>query len=327
MRPVRVERLPDIRDRREFLLLNTALLWLVNLRAAPARVGGPTGAPPLPVELWARILALVNNIKPAFVPVVISRDAELVDAGDGVVRVTLVERMLSHYDDGLTGETISAFEKLLHGSPRGTRRKGPTYTFENTAAPTPQTFAVTVPAEYTRSERKHRTRWDWLPSGVLLFEQMRHADCHARLGWDAARGCRMCGRGRFICPGCTGGMADEYDVFMGCGAARPPPGVRAAADSVVHRRGPRVPGKCRPLQTTRAQADGRAHHCLGYEVSGPDKDYNETYYHDLAPEEHERARRQRLVAALCALGLADGRGWAYRDPVDDKKELQQSDSE
>jgi hypothetical protein len=236
MRPVRVERLPDIRDRREFLLLNTALLWLVKLRSTPSRVGGPTGAPPLPVELWARILALVHNIKPAFVPVVISQDAALVlDAGDGAVRVTLVERVLSHFDDGLTGETISAFEKLLRGSPRGTRRKGPVYTFERTAAPAPRSFEVYIPAKYTLSARKRRTRWDWLPRGVLLFEQVRHPDCHARLGWDAARGCRMCGRGRFICPGCTGGMADEYDVFMGCGGGRPPPGVDLACPASAAR--------------------------------------------------------------------------------------------
>jgi hypothetical protein len=31
-------------------------------------------------------------------------------------------------------------------------------------------------------------------------------------GW-----CGFCGTGRFICPGCTGGRADRFDVFIGGG--------------------------------------------------------------------------------------------------------------
>ncbi|KAI1468283.1 uncharacterized protein F4812DRAFT_361041 [Daldinia caldariorum] len=64
------------------------------------------------------------------------------------------------------------------------------------------------PGEYLRS-RPGRVEQETPPVRV-----------HRRAGFHrAARGgeCWVCSEKRFICPGCTGGVASEFDAFMGCG--------------------------------------------------------------------------------------------------------------
>ena len=72
--------------------------------------------------------------------------------------------------------------------------------------------------------------------------------------------------GHTICPGCTGGVAQKFDAFMGCG----------------------VDLAC-PL-------------CLGLDFMRRDKELLQEYYWDGLPEEEEEARRVRFEERLGELG-------------------------
>ena len=80
--------------------------------------------------------------------------------------------------------------------------------------------------------------------------------------------CHVCNfeDGHTICPGCTGGVAQKFDAFMGCG----------------------VDLAC-PL-------------CLGLDFMRRDKELLQEYYWDGLPEEEKRARNLRFEERLGELG-------------------------
>ena len=84
--------------------------------------------------------------------------------------------------------------------------------------------------------------------------------------------CHVCEfrRRHTICPGCTGGVAQRYGAFMGCG----------------------VDLAC-PL-------------CLGLDFMEEDKSLLEHYYYEGLPEEEERARNERFESRLKELGYTTG---------------------
>jgi hypothetical protein len=235
MRPVKAEDVAGLRKSNQILLLNTTVLWFERLD--PRRIRGPTGTAPLPIELWARVLHFVTGAggAPSFIAVTVKSSAP---ADEGAQRVEVLERRLDEYTDLEGTSEIRRFEKFL-GSPqralpppprreidkfeeiwkslKGIDTKQPTFKLVDTEFPEARTFSIVVPNDYTEDQLHARTELDLLPGGVTLFCDAQFEDCHARLGWDARLGCLMCGGGGFICPGCTGGLAQKYDAFMGCG--------------------------------------------------------------------------------------------------------------
>ena len=96
-----------------------------------------------------------------------------------------------------------------------------------------------------------------------LYAQVTVPDLIARL-WDGS--CEVCSGERYICPGCTGGIAQRYDAFMSCG----------------------VDLAC-PL-------------CMGIEFMLKDKEYLQKYVHHEAPSEEKEARDGRIDDRLRELG-------------------------
>ena len=98
-----------------------------------------------------------------------------------------------------------------------------------------------------------------------LFHDVTVPDLMGRLQEHV---CHVCDfrDGHTICPGCTGGVAQRYGAFMGCG----------------------VDLAC-PL-------------CLGLKFMWEDKSLLEEFYWEGLPEEEERARRDRFDSRLKELG-------------------------
>ncbi|KAI4283571.1 MAG: hypothetical protein L6R38_002055 [Xanthoria sp. 2 TBL-2021] len=98
---------------------------------------------------------------------------------------------------------------------------------------------------------------------ACLFIDITVPDVIARL--DDGR-CWVCEGEREICPGCTRGVANEFDAFMGCG----------------------VDLAC-PL-------------CMGLDFMQEDKAFLQKYYRDGTPAKEEEARKARVSARLAELG-------------------------
>ncbi|KAI4249447.1 MAG: hypothetical protein L6R42_008985 [Xanthoria sp. 1 TBL-2021] len=96
-----------------------------------------------------------------------------------------------------------------------------------------------------------------------LFIDTTVPDVIARL--EGGR-CWVCEGERDICPGCTRGVANEFDAFMGCG----------------------VDLAC-PL-------------CMGLDFMQEDKAFLQKYYRDEPPAKEEEARKARVSARLAELG-------------------------
>jgi len=97
----------------------------------------------------------------------------------------------------------------------------------------------------------------------VLYGKVTSPDMIARMeGGD----CWFCGNTRDICPGCTGGVAEEFYCFMGCGV------------------------------------DLACPNCMGVEFALRDKEYLEKYYDKEPPESKLLARRARWDARLKELG-------------------------
>lgn len=96
-----------------------------------------------------------------------------------------------------------------------------------------------------------------------VFEGITLPDVIARLEGGM---CGFCGGGRFVCPGCTRGRADGFDVFMGYGVSL----------------------AC-PL-------------CLGCDIALEHKSFLEAYYDERVPEEEEEQVDGWLDGRLQALG-------------------------
>lgn len=117
--------------------------------------------------------------------------------------------------------------------------------------PKSRSFSITV----TDSDGK------FLPH--CLFHEITVPDVIARVQ-DTV--CFVCGDEHTICPGCTGGVAQRFDAFMGCG-------VQLAC----------------PL-------------CLGLDFMQQDKTLLETYYWEEMPEEERTARDRRFEERYRELG-------------------------
>ena len=98
-----------------------------------------------------------------------------------------------------------------------------------------------------------------------LFHDITVPDIIGHLQDDVCWVCKF-EDGHTICPGCTGGVADKFDAFMGCGVLL----------------------AC-PL-------------CLGLDFMQRDKALLETYYWDPMPEEEAEARSRRFESRLKELG-------------------------
>ncbi|KAL8894932.1 MAG: hypothetical protein Q9192_003956 [Flavoplaca navasiana] len=88
------------------------------------------------------------------------------------------------------------------------------------------------------------------------------------IAWLEDGRCWVCRGRRWICPGCTGGVAQEFDAFMGCG----------------------VELAC-PL-------------CMGLDFMQEDKEFLQEYYWDAPLADEKEARDARTSARLAELAYA-----------------------
>ncbi|KAI0846203.1 hypothetical protein F5Y00DRAFT_244318 [Daldinia vernicosa] len=146
-------------------------------------------------------------------------------------------RSVEDFEDYLACATPSAAEKLGSKLPKLDRLSGPDNTFD-----------VVL---------------DTKSADLCLYTFEDAADFIATID-DGD--CWVCGGERFICPGCTGGVASRFDAFMGCG----------------------VDLAC-PL-------------CMGIEFSAEHKRYLEYYYHEEPVEKFQNDMREEVEDRLEELG-------------------------
>jgi hypothetical protein len=105
-----------------------------------------------------------------------------------------------------------------------------------------------------------------LRASAVLFHDIKVPDVIAFMEDGECGFCRERNQKFFFCPGCTGGWAQQYDMFMGCGV-----------DLVS------------PV-------------CIGLDVAREHKEFLQTYYREPAPEDEEEAMKAVLKARFDELG-------------------------
>ncbi|KAI1407541.1 hypothetical protein F5Y13DRAFT_205990 [Hypoxylon sp. FL1857] len=188
------------------LLLNIGLLGLRYVKRLIARDNTSIrskGGISLPSEIWVIILKFADNAKQReFCPA----KAELVSASPNRMVLRCFRYAFSCDPDAiLAGNlkddvSVAEFEQYL-------ARATPS---------TAKTLNIEVPELYRLSGRDNSFDiiLDSTSTVTYLYADLDVPDIISTLdyGW-----CWVCKGRRFICPGCTGGKAQEFDSFMSCG--------------------------------------------------------------------------------------------------------------
>ncbi|KAL8655147.1 MAG: hypothetical protein Q9210_001057 [Variospora velana] len=249
---------PDLLAKKPILLLDTSILPLrsfVRYVAANAFVGGAAGK--LPTEIWLKIIEHAKPEEPQHVAV---QPTGIVPSKCGsMLHCRAIDLNLGTFDDRAQ---VEAAERWLQ-SPRtyDQEQRGSEEEIIFKAKDTNNTYAIFFPGVVPAS------------SGASVPASLSVQDCVFTaitvpdvISWLQDGRCWVCRGDRDICPGCTGGKAQEFDAFMGCGETL----------------------AC-PL-------------CMGLEFMFEDKAFLEKYYWDEPPSDEKAARDARLRARWAELG-------------------------
>ncbi|OTB00524.1 hypothetical protein M426DRAFT_15332 [Hypoxylon sp. CI-4A] len=191
------------------LLLNTKVVGPRYVKQLLARDNSDirsNGGIALPNELWDIILKLANEGKDKFC----LAKASVVSRSSNIVILRCVRHEFGDPDDpedeefaaGCLGSTekVRSFEAYLG------------YATSSSAAHD----EVELP-ELTRlsgPENTYTVVLDTTSADSCLYNDLEVPDIISRIedGY-----CLVCNGTRYICPGCTGGVAQKFDAFMGCG--------------------------------------------------------------------------------------------------------------
>ncbi|KAI1136141.1 hypothetical protein F5Y05DRAFT_415324 [Hypoxylon sp. FL0543] len=240
------------------LLLNTSKLgirYVMQLLHRSNTNVRSKGGISLPTELWTGILKFARKgTKDEFCLVKASVVSELPDM---VVLRCDRHKFDCPEDEVLAGDlgderSVKDFEYYL--------RCATPSTAESLKIELPKLSLLTGP------ENSFIVVLDATPTVPCLYTCLEVADIIARLD-DGS--CWVCDGKRFICPGCTGGVTEEFGVFMSCG----------------------VDLAC-PL-------------CMGVDFSQDHKSYLENYVWVEAPKEEEEEMEEQVGDRLKELGYID----------------------
>ncbi|KAH8596747.1 hypothetical protein B0O99DRAFT_107893 [Bisporella sp. PMI_857] len=247
--------LAHIVDHKPLMMLNSGLLgtrYIMQLVALTNTNITTTGGTSLPTELWNKILgfALVDA-QNSFCFV---QGISLWESSIGKIlhcrRINLEGGLLCGNLD--CAEAVYVFEEFIN---KPNQRASPPFTMP-TLQPC-QGYGNTFDIPTTSAD-------DNLPvDSACLFSNVTVPDVISRMEGGA---CSFCFGSRLFCPGCTGGRAQEFDVFMGCG----------------------VELAC-PL-------------CIGIDFSLEHRAFLRTYYWDDPPEEKQKSIDDWLRQRMGELG-------------------------
>ena len=215
----------------------------------------------LPQEIWHTMFSLIPAKAPSYY---LARPLRVTSRGDDVILYCEIDAtaLIMSPDIIDNEDEIRAVEDHLAFPDQDDEQRDPFVQRQlDTPNPpkTPSRFFT-----FTVTSARHAT---FLPD--CLFHDITVPDLIGRLQQYECHVCEF-RNGHTICPGCTGGVAQRYGAFMGCGV-----------------------GLACPL-------------CLGLEFMREDKRLLKKYYYDELPEEEERARSDRFESRLKELGYATG---------------------
>ncbi|KAL8946109.1 MAG: hypothetical protein Q9222_007451 [Ikaeria aurantiellina] len=239
------ELLGDLLTKKPILLLNTTILptnYLIHL-VLTKRFSG--AAAKLSNELWLEIISqYTSSCGNFFVPVV---PVSVTSSAYGQpLRCKGVTLELGELGDR---GAVRAVERFLASTNSSNLEKHGCFFAEEDGTE----YSITLPKDVVCSE----TSAPALKIKDCLFTAITVPDI---IAWLEAGRCWVCNGQRDICPGCTRGVAEEFDAFMGCG----------------------VELAC-PL-------------CMGLDFMAEDKEFLEKYYWEDPPDEEAAARKARLNA-------------------------------
>ncbi|KAL8768193.1 MAG: hypothetical protein Q9209_005502 [Squamulea sp. 1 TL-2023] len=257
MRPLSpAEIQPDLLATKPILLLDTtkfATRFVTRQLLAdklPARI---------PIEIWLNILELCIDSSPPKYETV--RPISMSTSPNGqVLRCRAVDIDLGVFDSKTTVLAAEKFLQSQHAYNQSAVEDDPDFT----ARDTDTMYTIYYPRNPTASRAgspKITTFAYRTPE--CLFTAITVPDV---IAWLENGCCWVCRGDRDICPGCTGGVAQKFDAFMGCG----------------------VMLAC-PL-------------CMGLDFMQEDKEFLHQYYWEDPPLEEEATRQARLVARWRELG-------------------------
>lgn len=245
---------PNFLNDKPLMLLNTGLQRVELLtRLVSNKSIASKGGVVLPNEIWSRILELIRQDSGAEFCWV--RPHSVQERAHGNVLKCVKEILDANCDCGeLDGEReIRGYEEFMAAPDRF--KSDTELDLGLIRQPTYKTIEVLLPS----SEMSERHTFAFLFSDITVPDVIAHVE----------RGrCWVCGGERSICPGCTGGVAQKFDAFMGCGVSL----------------------AC-PL-------------CMGMDFMHEDKRWLQDYYWDEPIEEEVLAREMRIKDRLAELGYA-----------------------
>ncbi|KAL9117036.1 MAG: hypothetical protein Q9187_006431 [Circinaria calcarea] len=254
MRPVTPDTLTaKFWEDRPLLLLDKGLFGIRYLGYAitTKSVGSKCGLA-LPLELWLKILGSVRRDREqdfCYVRAISIKDCSL-----GRVLFCGLSNLVDGPDCFSLDDTaqVRAFEHFLASPDSASSDSFPNLKVNQTDAAT-AAFSILLDCSVDNSKL--------LPA--CLFSEVAVPDVIAHL--EGGR-CIVCCEQRDICPGCTRGVAQRYDAFMGCGV-----------------------GLACPL-------------CMGLDFMLADKAFLQKYHWDEAPKEEEAVRQSKIDRRLSELG-------------------------
>ena len=235
------------------MLLNKSLLRIryIGYAIATETISSKSGLA-LPSEVWLKILGFVRSgTKPDFcyVRAISTKESSLGKVLSCEMTDLLDEPKCSSLDNSTE---VRAFEQFLSSPDSSTSDSFPTLKVNGTSDAT-TTFSIILNCSVENSE----------VFPACLFSEVTVPDVIAHL--EGGR-CSVCFRHRGICPGCTGGVAQRFDAFMGCG----------------------VELAC-PL-------------CMGLDFMLDDKAFLREYYWEEASKAEEEIRQKKIERRLSELG-------------------------
>ncbi|KAL8902669.1 MAG: hypothetical protein Q9207_004490 [Kuettlingeria erythrocarpa] len=258
MHPLKLpHRQPDFIAQKPILLLNTTVLPIRSLVRCIIADTLPGAAGKLPTELWLKIFEYTKTEDAKFEAV---QPTSIMQSEHGVIlHCRAVELDIGDFPNRAEVEAAEQWLQSPHTYDKQRQSEEDTFAAKVVAGKTNAIF-FPIPSASPGSSVPALSVPD------CLFTAITVPDVISRL---QNGGCWVCAEEREICPGCTGGIAQRFDAFMGCGE----------------------PLTC-PL-------------CMGLEFMDEDKAFLKRYYWDAPPPNEKEARDARLCAKRDELGYLE----------------------
>ncbi|KAI4174139.1 MAG: hypothetical protein LQ343_002474 [Gyalolechia ehrenbergii] len=245
---------PTLLDKKPILLLNSLVLPIRTFVRYVIADALPGAAGRLPTEIWLKIMEFIEVKDGKYEAV---QPTSIVPSNGGVMlHCRVVALDFGTWDNRAE---VEAAEQWLQSPHTYDQQCESEEEFIFGVKDTNKTYAISFPTALASSGASVSA----LRAPDCLFTAITVPDV---ISWLQNGRCWVCDGDRDICPGCTGGKAQEFDAFMGCGDAL----------------------AC-PL-------------CMGLDFMDEDNKFLQKYYWDKPPRAEAAARNARLVARWAELG-------------------------